>query len=425
MRDALSLLDQAIAYAGSEIALSQVQAMLGIADPRSISRFVTAIADLDGSAVLHLINQLSEDGADLRQINVQVMEYFRALMLERAGADTASILDLTQEEIEEVKQLALRFTLDELTGCARIFAQNDLALKNQGTPQLGLEIAALEAIELHRRPHVASTQPTSSTAQAQPTRSPASSSVPPLTPAEYPTRATQPAREQHGIPARESETRHAAPERQEAASAPAASRNGASPLTVQRVMDSWPNVIKRTKQKSAMLAAYMAYYKVVGVEGSLEHPVVVMQTEKAAHYKYVRDENRAKDVEWALEVEFGLPCQVRLVPPGQSPGLAPMSDTASYSTGTGLAPQPSAYREPKPPSSTVREEQPDKVEPHLNPPAVDLYAGSAHTPARTSIVRENTPVVSKETLEQKVHRDPVIQEVMRTFSAKIVEIRPK
>jgi hypothetical protein len=102
-----------------------------------------------------------------------------------------------------------------------------------------------------------------------------------------------------------------------------------------------------------------------------------------------------------------------------------MPDAASYSTGEGMAPQQSAYREPKPPSSTVREEQPGKSEPPQNSPAVDLYADSVHTPARTNMVRENAPVMSKETLEQKVHRDPVIQEVMRTFSARIVDIRPK
>ncbi len=46
-------------------------------------------------------------------------------------------------------------------------------------------------------------------------------------------------------------------------------------------------------------------------------------------------------------------------------------------------------------------------------------------PARTKMVKENKPAMSKEALEQKVHHDPVIQEVMRTFSAKIVDIHPK
>ncbi|HKV57753.1 MAG TPA: DNA polymerase III subunit gamma/tau [Ktedonobacteraceae bacterium] len=432
MRDALSLLDQAIAYAGNEISLPQVQSMLGIADPRAIPKFVAAIAALDGSAVLHLINQLSEDGADLRQLNVQVMEYWRALMLTRAGADTAAILDLTQDELEEIKQLAQCFTLAELTECARIFAQNDLALKNQGTPQLGLEIAALEAIEMHRRTQSgASTVATPAPQSARPAVPP-----PPLTPADYPTRAAQqthtPRNAAPEKAPRPQEEIRIAPDRQEATPAPAASHNGTSSLTAQQIINGWTNVIKRTKQKSSMLAAYMAYYKVVGVEGSPEHPVVVIQTEKSAHYKYVRDENRTKDLEWALEVEFGLPCQVRLVPPGQSPSLAPMSDAASSSTGAPPTTQPSAYREPPPekPSKTLREEQPQSSEPRQDSPSVDLYAGPSgtagtSTPARTNMVRENKSVMSRETLEQKVHHDPVIQEAMRTFSAKIVEIHPK
>jgi hypothetical protein len=46
--------------------------------------------------------------------------------------------------------------------------------------------------------------------------------------------------------------------------------------------------------------------------------------------------------------------------------------------------------------------------------------------ARTDIVKENTTVVQpQDTIEQKVRRDPVVQEVMKTFSAKIVQIRPQ
>ncbi len=151
MRDALSLLDQAIAYAGNEISLSQVQAMLGVADPRAIQKFVTHVAQLDSGAGLHLIHELSEAGADLRQVNVQIGEYWRALMLAKAGADIAVILDLTEDESKEISQVAPLFELEELTEIARIFAQNDLLQKNQGTPQLGLELALLQSIELHRR----------------------------------------------------------------------------------------------------------------------------------------------------------------------------------------------------------------------------------------------------------------------------------
>ena len=45
--------------------------------------------------------------------------------------------------------------------------------------------------------------------------------------------------------------------------------------------------------------------------------------------------------------------------------------------------------------------------------------------ARKDVVRENKEEVSQETLEQKVRRDPVVQEIMRTFTARIVDIHPK
>ena len=50
MRDALSLLDQAIAYSGNEISMAQVQAMLGVADPRAVQKLISHVAQLDSAA---------------------------------------------------------------------------------------------------------------------------------------------------------------------------------------------------------------------------------------------------------------------------------------------------------------------------------------------------------------------------------------
>src|SRR5215471_8434500 len=186
MRDALSLLDQAIAYSGETISLAQVQAMLGVADPQAIHKLIMYVANLDSSGGLHLIHELAEAGADLRQINTQVGEYWRALMLARAGADVTTILDLTEDESQEITQTARFFGLEELTECARTFAQNELTQKSQGTPQLGLELAFLASVELHRRPQASQSpdlavQPRSTVSQppVQPPAGPATRPSPP------------------------------------------------------------------------------------------------------------------------------------------------------------------------------------------------------------------------------------------------------
>lgn len=426
MRDALSLLDQAIAYAGEEISLAQVQAMLGVADPRAISRLITCIAEFNSSAVLHLIHELSEAGADLRQINTQVVEYWRALMLAKAGADVATILDLTEDEAREVKQLTQLFALEELTECARIFAQNDLIQKNQGTPQLALELASLECIQVHRR--VQSGQSVSAI-QTRPTISQSATQA--ETPGRLENRLPQPSPQVQNRQESSGSTVPPIGEKKEIPE-PQTQSDGSKPvLTVQQVSDAWESVIKRTRQKSSgTLAAMLRLYQILDVEGSAEQPIVVIQSEKQAHYKYVKEEDRYKILEWALTIEFGLECRVRLVPPGQPLSTVPIPDPVSYSTSVApaIASQQSAYleRPVSPPYPT--EDIPDAQKPFsmMSQALYEASPSDAASLARTGIVKENINVVQpQETIEQKVHRDPVVQEVIKTFTARIVDVRPK
>ena len=426
MRDALSLLDQAIAYAGEEISLAQVQAMLGVADPRAISRLITCIAEFNSSAVLHLIHELSEAGADLRQINTQVVEYWRALMLAKAGADVATILDLTEDEAREVKQLTQLFALEELTECARIFAQNDLIQKNQGTPQLALELASLECIQVHRR--VQSGQSVSAI-QTRPTISQSATQA--KTPGRLENRLPQPSPQVQNRQESSGSTVPPIGEKKEIPE-PQTQSDGSKPvLTVQQLSDAWESVIKRTRQKSSgTLAAMLRLYQILDVEGSAEQPIVVIQSEKQAHYKYVKEEDRYKILEWALTIEFGLECRVRLVPPGQPLSTVPIPDPVSYSTSVApaIASQQSAYleRPVSPPYPT--EDIPDAQKPFsmMSQALYEASPSDAASLARTGIVKENINVVQpQETIEQKVHRDPVVQEVIKTFTARIVDVRPK
>jgi DNA polymerase-3 subunit gamma/tau len=427
MRDALSLLDQAIAYAGEEISLVQVQVMLGVADPRAIFKLIVHIAECNSSNVLHLIHELSEAGADLRQINAQVIEYWRALMLARAGADATSILDLTEDEARDVKQLTQSFTLEELTECARIFAQNDLIQKNQGMPQLALELASLECIEVHRRtqsgPYVA-------TVQAHPSNSQSGKQV------EIPDRFEVRLSESSPQAQRRQEndgTIVAQTGENEAVRKSQAQDNGDRPsLTVQQVRSAWENVQKRVRQRNngARLSAHLSYFKIVTIEGTVEQPVVAIQAKTYVHHDYLKENDRYKDLEWALTIEFGLECRVRLIPPGQSVPPSQVSDPVSYSTNAAptIAPQQSAFLERPVSPSYLGEEISDVQKPQseMNQSLHETSSSDEDSLAKSGSVKENISATqSQQTIEQNVLHDPVVQEVIKTFAARIVDIRPK
>ena len=101
---------------------------------------------------------------------------------------------------------------------------------------------------------------------------------------------------------------------------PATTTGGADQpsLTVQEVKNEWENVMKRVKQRkqSATTAAMLRFYDIVGVEGTTEQVVISIQAQKQGYYSYVNDQERYKDLEWALTTEFGQKCRVRLLPPG-------------------------------------------------------------------------------------------------------------
>ncbi|HXL38564.1 MAG TPA: DNA polymerase III subunit gamma/tau [Ktedonobacteraceae bacterium] len=427
MRDALSLLDQAIAYAGEEISLEHVQVMLGVADARAIFKLITYIAECNSSAILHLIHELSEAGADLRQINAQVVEYWRAVMLARAGADATSILDLTEDEAHDVQLLTQLFTLEELTDCARIFAQNDLVQKNQGTPQLAVELASLECIEVHRRMQSGKQV---AAVQARPSISQPAIQVedPDRLGGHLPDPAPQAQRRQENYGANVHQIGEEA-----AVRTSQAQDNGARPsLTVQQVRNAWENVQKRVRQRSngARLSAHLSYFKIVAIEGTAEQPVVAIQAKTYVHHDYLKENDRFKDVEWALTIEFGLECRVHLIPPGQSIPPPQVSDPVSYSTSAAPAvvAQQSAFLERPVSPAYLGEENSDTQEPlsSMNQSSYETSPSDEDSLAKSGGVKENSSAVqTRETIEQHVLRDPVVQEVIKTFTARIADIRPK
>ena len=467
MRDALSLLDQAIAYSGQEISLAQVQTMLGVADPRAIQTFILHVAQLNSTAGLHHIHDLAEAGADLRQINTQVAEYWRALMLAKAGADVATILDYGEDWVREIVQMTQFFTLEEVTACARIFAQNDLAYKSQGTPQLALELALLAAIELHRHAQPSlDTTPVALQAAAQPTQlRPA-----PAVEAPRPTRTAAPAPSQAPVPIKAKtaqqgqvsqtvkdsgeqlpdwdevvyvENAEAAEASDTEASASTQSKivdsfitavpqtatqpaGNAASLTIVQVREKWELVKKRvkTKRDGAKIAAVLNGYTIIDVEATGESPIVILKATAEFHYTALQKDGYHEAIAWALRIELDQQCRVRLVPPGHPvPIPLPPTDTSTRSayTTTPATPRRSAFRErPASESSVQRTEQPEasisaagnSIEAVGDTRTEELVApenppfDNVLPLARKNIVRENTSsaVVTDETRQDMLRR---------------------
>jgi len=140
LRDAENLLEQLTTYYGSDIALHQVQAILGITGDFRTKELVKHIINNDVSAGVITINSVDSDGLDLKQFNRELVEYLRGLLLIKTGSSEA--VDLTAEDITELKDLAARASLSQILKAVKLFGQLELGFDNYST--LPLELALVD-----------------------------------------------------------------------------------------------------------------------------------------------------------------------------------------------------------------------------------------------------------------------------------------
>jgi DNA polymerase-3 subunit gamma/tau len=145
MRDALSILDQLMAYGSGSITVEQVRGLLGAAEVQEVAALIDALLSADLTSALRALNRVAEQGADLRQFARDLVERLRALMLLKAGGDPA-LLDVTEDEMAALERQAAAADLGVVLGWVKLFSGLDQQLRTSSYGQLPLELAVVEAI---------------------------------------------------------------------------------------------------------------------------------------------------------------------------------------------------------------------------------------------------------------------------------------
>ena len=107
MRDALSLLDQCMAfYLGEELTYDRVLSVLGAVDAETFSKLLGSICEGDVRSSVGIVEQAVTEGRDLRQFILDFTWYLRNLLLLKAGDDTEDILEMSSDNLARLKEEA-------------------------------------------------------------------------------------------------------------------------------------------------------------------------------------------------------------------------------------------------------------------------------------------------------------------------------
>ena len=321
LRDAENLLQQMTTYYGTEVGFHQVQEVLGITGDRRTRELARHIINGDIPSGVATISSVNSDGLNLRQFNRELVEYLRTLLLVKTGADET--VDLTAEDVGELKDLAAKVSLAQVLKAVKTFGQLDIGLENYST--LPLELAMVDASlttspaeeerpaprrEPASRP-VQKTRPAPATAapsagsretEPAPSETPPSETPPPVTTAP----ATRPSESE---PAPVETPVAETPQPVGATSGPAA----ASGNETERLRQEWKEVIEQAPPETKRTSA-LAILRSAGVMPvSVEDDMVVLSFRYPVFKEKLEDPENQRVVEKVISSFLGHPCRVRCV----------------------------------------------------------------------------------------------------------------
>ncbi len=148
LRDALSLLDAAIAYGEGRLEEASVASLLGASSPVNVRGFLVALLARDGQGALEAIDRIARQGEDLDGFCRDATEAARRLLVLKV-APGASLVEMMPGEAEALAAASEPVSVDELLYLLRALLEGQAEMRRSPLPRVELEIAAVRAT---RRP---------------------------------------------------------------------------------------------------------------------------------------------------------------------------------------------------------------------------------------------------------------------------------
>ena len=145
MRDALSLLDQCMAfYMGQKLTYEHVLEVLGAVDTGRFSSMLRAVTGKDIAGAMRLVEQLVAEGRDLGQFVNDYTWYMRNLLLLQSSDDMEDVLDMSVENMALLKEECQMISGAQLIRDIRIFSELSSQIRYSSQKRILIEIAIIK-----------------------------------------------------------------------------------------------------------------------------------------------------------------------------------------------------------------------------------------------------------------------------------------
>ncbi len=150
VRDALSILDQAIASSGGRLTADAVRQLVGIAPSNVLEEVMRAVSESSSETVLTLVDRLLSEGHSPTHFARQMVRFLRnATVAKVAGADS-SLLQISSDERQRVSAVADLFSEEDLARHLQIMLRTHGELGYRQEQRFHLELGLLKMAHAQR-----------------------------------------------------------------------------------------------------------------------------------------------------------------------------------------------------------------------------------------------------------------------------------
>jgi DNA polymerase III subunit gamma/tau len=155
MRDALSIMDQAIASAPmvdgkANLDGNEIRELMGTVPDAVFERILEAIGEGQSAPVMEELNRLLNAGNSPSQMARQLVRYLRNCLMAKLGGENTELLQISGDERARAVRTATLFSEEDLTRFLQVILRTFDELNYRQEPRLHLELGLMKLVHLQR-----------------------------------------------------------------------------------------------------------------------------------------------------------------------------------------------------------------------------------------------------------------------------------
>jgi len=150
MRDALSILDQAIASTSDHLTHDSVRSLIGSAPAAALETVMQAVAESSSEKILVLVDELIGEGHSPTHFARQLVRFLRNVTVAKIAGKDSALLQISSDERARVTRIADLFSEEDLTRHLQIILRTHAELGYRQEQRFHLELGLLKMAHAQR-----------------------------------------------------------------------------------------------------------------------------------------------------------------------------------------------------------------------------------------------------------------------------------